>query len=125
MLQYSLYLEKDITARYTNRKSNAITYNKKLNNFLYCLVFCICPTSSLARHGNDGPMAYYVSRTATPFHQVEASLVNIDNFMWDLIDLQFHDSLKVIRHSVNGSLYYNSGVFKLGSVAPWGAARWR
>ncbi len=54
----------------------------------------------LAWHGNCGPFANYVSSTPTPFRQVEASLVNVDHFMRDLIGLQLHDSLKVIRHSV-------------------------
>ncbi len=40
------------------------------------------------------------SSTLTPFRQVEASLVNVDHFMRDLIGLQLHDSLKVIRHSM-------------------------
>jgi len=35
-----------------------------------------------------------------PFRQVDASLFNKDHFMRDLIDLQLHNSLKVIRHSV-------------------------
>lgn len=44
LLQYRLYLQKDITARNTNRKSTTIIIKKtKQSNFLFCLVFCIWP----------------------------------------------------------------------------------
>lgn len=55
-----------------------------------CIIVGDCGThgdvgSSLAQHSNCDLFANYVSPTVMPFCQVEASLVNIDIFMWDLI----------------------------------------